>query len=41
MTEKFAALKKSNYDRYHFPAPPPQRRDALHAQSDPWADWRF
>ncbi|KPI85743.1 hypothetical protein ABL78_5192 [Leptomonas seymouri] len=41
MTEKIAAFKKANYERYHFPKPPPQKRDTLHAQSDPWVSWRF
>lgn len=33
--------KKDIHDRYHYPAPPPQSRGSLHAQSDPWKDWRF
>jgi hypothetical protein len=41
MTAKLAALKKKNYERYHYPPPPPQKRDPLHAASDPWVDWRF
>ncbi|KPA78844.1 hypothetical protein ABB37_05923 [Leptomonas pyrrhocoris] len=41
MTEKITAYRQKIYDRYHYPKVPLQKRDALHTQSDPWADWRF
>lgn len=33
--------RKANYERYHYPPPPSEKRTHLNAQVDVWRDWRF
>jgi hypothetical protein len=41
VAEKVTSYRKRIYDRYHLPSPAEEQRRPLHAQSDPFADWRF
>ncbi|KPA78843.1 hypothetical protein ABB37_05922 [Leptomonas pyrrhocoris] len=41
LSEKVTAYRQKIYDRYHFLTPSEEQRRPLHAQSDPFADWRF
>lgn len=34
-------VRKENYDRYHLPPPPPEKRTQMNAQADVWREWRF